>query len=314
MQSATSAKVFGAGGLEAVAEETKRSIVRDVLGTQLPIAVQNDDKIAREMDQLAAMSRQLGMQFTMASGRIQEAQIGLREFVTRFFTDLILQARGQTLESFVDFFERHIGAEGAVMNANLQNGFDRHLSSAKLEVDKIAVGFVAEVDHFNQTMRAYGKQGIDYVVKSGLINNTNILAARDGIVGVAKVVGLDLGKMLKFKPWGAVNLAKGLNGALAVLGLALEAWDTYDKVRREKAFQDMTAQMAKNFEKQREELLGLVNSQFEQQFFPEMAALRAEAEAVDQSVAAGRKRRAQFQHWRQRGEAIDAEFGMLDPA
>jgi GTP-binding protein EngB required for normal cell division len=315
LQDATAKKVSAAGGVAAVVDEARRSIARDVLGKQLPVAVEQDDKIARELQQLSTMNTQLATQLTAASGRILESQIGLREFVTRFFTDLILQARTQTIDTFAEFFERQIGAGGAVLNANLQNAFDRQLSSARLEVDKMKIGFVAEVNHFNETVRMYGKQGVNYVVKSGVINNTSVLAARDGIVSVAKVVGLDLGKMLKFKPWGAVNLAKGLNGVLAALGLALELWDTLDKMRREEAFRKSIAEMVSNFERQRDELLALIgDAQFESRFFPEMTELRADVEAVKQSVSDGTRRRAQFQAWRNRGKAINAEFRMLDAA
>ncbi|KQR81598.1 labile enterotoxin output A [Burkholderia sp. Leaf177] len=315
LQEATSKKVSAAGGIAAVVDEAKRSIVRDVLGEQLPIALEQDDKIAQEVLQLATISRQLKTQLGTASGRITESQIGLREFNVRFFADLILQAGGLTLETFPEFFERQIGSGGVVLNANLQNAFDRQLSSARLEVDKMAVGFVAEVNHFNETVLACGKQGLKYVVKSGLINNTSVLAARDGMVGVAKVIGLDIGQMLKFKPWGAVKLAKGFNGALSFIGLALEAWDSYDKMKREKAFREMVANMTEKLKRQRDELLVLIDSdQFEAQFFPEMTALRRDVDAVERSVAEGGERRARFRTWCERGHAIEVEFHLLDAA
>ena len=315
LQRATSEKVSAAGGVAAVVDETKRSIVRDVLGKQLPIAVHNDDKIAQEVDRLETMSNQLKKQMVTADARIVDVRIGLRRFVSEFFTDLILQTHKQSMQTFSEFFERNVGADGAVLSANLQNAFDQQLRSVKFEVGKMAVGFDAEVNHFNATVRVYGKQGIDYVVKSGMINNTSILAARDGVLGVAKVVGLDLGKLLKFKPWGAVNLAKGLNGMLSVLGLALEIWDSWEQANRERAFREVIAKMVDNFTKQRAELLELIDGpRFEDQFFPELVELRGNVDAVEQSVASGRQKREQFHRWRDHGEAIDAEFRMMDAA
>lgn len=315
LQRATSEKVSAAGGIGAVVDETKRSIVRDVLGKQLPIAVHNDEKISQEVVRLETMSQQLRKQLITADGRINEVRIGLRRFVTDFFTDLILQVRGQTTHTFAEFFERNIGADGIVLNANLQNEFDQQTHSVKIEVGKMAVGFDAEVSHFNATVRAYGKQGIDYVVKGGLINNASVLAARDGLVGAAKIVGLDLGKMLKFKPWGAVNLAKGLNGLLSVFGLALEIWDSWEEAKRQQAFREMIAKTTDNFEKQRAELIALIDGpDFDAQFFPELVELRNNVGEVEQSVANGQMKREQFHRWRERGEAIDAEFRMLDAA
>ncbi|VFT16652.1 labile enterotoxin output A [Pseudomonas aeruginosa] len=118
----------------------------------------------------------------------------------------------------------------------LQNEFSRQTQSITLEVEKMQVGFDNEVNHFNTTVSALGKQGINHLLKGNLINNTTVLAARDGITTIAKTVGMDIGKYLKFKPWGAVKFAKGANGALAALGVALEAWDSWEQYKREEAF------------------------------------------------------------------------------
>ncbi|MEN7528660.1 LeoA/HP0731 family dynamin-like GTPase [Cupriavidus sp. DL-D2] len=315
LQYATSEKVSGAGGIDAVVDETRRSIVRDVLNKQLPVAVQNHAKIAQEVTRLESMNAQLERQLVTAQGRIKDVRAGLRTFVSEFFTDLILQARGQTMDTFAEFFERNIGAEGIVLNANIQNAFELQTQSVKIEVSKMAVGLNAEVSHFNATVRAYGKQGIDYVVKGGLINNTSVLAARDGLVGAAKVVGLDLGKMLKFKPWGAVNLAKGLNGLLSAFGLALELWDSWEQAKRQQAFRDMIVTTVEKFEAQRKELMALVDgSDFEVLFFPEYVELSGNVDSIKKSVAEGQKKREQFQRWHESGKAIDTEFRMLDAA
>jgi GTP-binding protein EngB required for normal cell division len=315
LQYATSEKVSGAGGIDAVVDETRRSIVRDVLNKQLPVAVQNHAKIAQEVTRLESMNAQLERQLVTAQGRIKDVRAGLRTFVSEFFTDLILQARGQTMDTFAEFFERNIGAEGIVLNANIQNAFELQTQSVKIEVSKMAVGLNAEVSHFNATVRAYGKQGIDYVVKGGLINNTSVLAARDGLVGAAKVVGLDLGKMLKFKPWGADNLAKGLNGLLSAFGLALELWDSWEQAKRQQAFRDMIVTTVEKFEAQRKELMALVDgSDFEVLFFPEYVELSGNVDSIKKSVAEGQKKREQFQRWHESGKAIDTEFRMLDAA
>jgi len=226
LQRATAEKVTRSGGVEQIAEEARRSIVRDVLGTQLPVALQAFGAIDQEVGKLQNLQGQQSRELNILQDRIKEARIGLRDFVTRFFADLILQTKGASMETFGDFFERNVGSEGIMLNATLQNEFEKRLGSVQFDVNKMAIEFETEVNHFNQTMREYGKQGINYLAKSKMINNTTVLAARDGIVGVAKFVGMDIGKLLKFKPWGAVKFAKGLGATLAVLGLALEVWDS----------------------------------------------------------------------------------------
>lgn len=312
LQQATSVKIDTNGGGAAVVEETRKTIIRDVLTKQLPVAIENDIRIGEEVDKLETVNVRLQKQLISSQGQIMDARGNLRDFVTRYFSGLILQAKGLSQNTFTDFFEREIGSEGVVLNARLQSEFERQLRSATLQLDKMKVGFEAEVNHFNDSVRNLGKQGLDYALKSKLINNGTVLATRDGIVAVAKTVGLDLGKMLKFKPWGAVNLAKNINGALAVFGLALEAWDSWEQSQREKAFREAIASMVENFEQQRSELLGLINGpDFSERFFADFVSLQTSVQEVKQSVEERRQKRQEFHAWRERGEVIDAEFTVL---
>jgi GTP-binding protein EngB required for normal cell division len=312
LQQATSVKIDANGGAAEVVEETKKSVIRDVLTKQLPLAIQHDEKIGAEVDKLEGMNIRMQKQLASSQSQIAEARVGLRGFVTDYFADLILQVKGLSQETFTEFFERELGSEGVVLNARLQNEFDRQLSSVSLELGKMKIGFEAEVNHFNSTVKSLGKQGVDYVINSKVINNTTILATRDGIVTLAKTVGLDLGKMLKFKPWGAVNLAKNINGALAVVGLAFEAWDSWEQSQREKAFREAISQMVENFERQRVELLELINgNDFVERFFGDYLVLKASAEEISLSVDERRRKRQQFHAWRERGEVIEAEFTVL---
>ncbi|GAA9498864.1 hypothetical protein UBN20_08330 [Helicobacter pylori] len=43
------------------------------------------------------------------NGEISQARIHLREFIIRYFSDLILQVSGTSLETFNDFIIREIG-------------------------------------------------------------------------------------------------------------------------------------------------------------------------------------------------------------
>lgn len=96
-----------------------------------------------------------------------------------------------------------------------------------------------------------------------------------------KSVGLNLKELLKFKPWGAVNLAKGVNGALAAFGLALELWDTYQRIQKEEEFRKGVETMVENFKKQKKEILDLLDGEnFIKQFFPELMALYQQCQNV----------------------------------
>ena len=314
LQQATSNKVASAGGVSALVAETKRSIVRDILGKQLPIAIQNDLKIAGELSRLEKSNAQLQQTLNKTKGNIENIRLDLADNVVNLFTNLILEAENLSLDSMPEFFERNISSNGDALNTRLQRVFNEHIGPASLEVKNMSLDVDLEVNHFNATVREYGKQGINSVIKSGAINNSTILASRDALVGAVSAVGLDIAEWLKFKPYGAINLAKGVNGALSVIVLGLELVDSYDKYKQNEKFKEAKKTMVSNFQQQRSELLSLIKGQeFIKQFCPELNELQANVKSVEESVRETRSKREQFQHWRSMGEAIDADFKMLDP-
>ncbi|VVP71085.1 hypothetical protein PS918_01125 [Pseudomonas fluorescens] len=313
LQQATAGKIQSSGGSAVIVEQARKSVILDVLHKELPVAVENDQRLGEEVERLSGVSRTLSRQLDGAKGQIAEVRIGLREFVTRYFSGLIMRTEGLTQETFKEFFEREIGRDGVMVTTRLQNEFDRQLNGVSQELSRMRLSFDSEIDHFNTNVINLGKQGVNYVIKGNLINNGSILAARDGIVSVAKTLGVDLGKALKFKPWGAVNLAKNLNGILSVAGLALEAWDSYERKKREEQFRQAIAEMVDNFNNQREELLNMIQDvSFEERFFPDYASLDANAADVQVAIDTQKKLREQFREWRQTGELIEAEFTRIE--
>jgi len=313
LQMATTGKIQQNGGSAALVNDMRASVIRDVLSNQLPVAIENDQKVSLEVARLDELNARLGKQLAATGQQIEEARISLRDFATRYFSDLILQAKGCSLETFADFFEREVGAEGIILSTRLQNEFSRQTQSITLEVEKMQVGFDSEVNHFNTTVKALGRQGINHVLKGNFINNTTVLAARDGLTTIAKTVGMDISKYLKFKPWGAVKFANGANGALAFLGVALEAWDSWEQYKREEAFKKAVTTMVGNFEQQRQDFLTLVNSErFKEEFFPDYLLLNTRRQELQSNVDESRVRQQRFQAWRVEAEAIDAEFRRLN--
>lgn len=309
LQAETAQKIHNNGGASALAEEMRASVISDVLSKQLPIAIENDQKISQEVTKLDELNNHLKLQLATTERDIEDARIGLREFVARYFSDLILKAKGCSLETFGDFFEREIGSEGIVIATRLQNEFSRQVQPITLEVEKMQIGFDNEVSHFNTTIKSMGKQGVSHALNGKFINKDSVLAARDGVVNVAKSVGVDLGKYLKFKPWGATKFAKGANGALAAVGLAFEVWDSWEEHKRQIEFQNAIAKMVSNFEKQREELLTLINSdQFKEMFFGNYIELRQQVAEVEQMLHKSQENQRLFHEWKSEAEAIKEDF------
>ena len=246
------------------------------------------------------------------SNKISKIRVELREFITGYFSDVILQAQGTSIDSFNDFFQREIGSEGINMNTRIQNEFDKLTNSVNHAISRLEVNFQAEVDNFNSTLLSYGSQGVKYLKSSGIINATNVKIARDGIVSTAKLVGVDLSKILKFKPWGATKFAAGANVLLSVVGLGMEIWDSIQKQERESKFKATIGDMVDSFEKQRKEILDLINGDnFVDTFFPDYIKLASNLEEIEKDIETMKETQTNFKKWLDVGETIDAEFEVI---
>lgn len=313
LQQATSTKIESSGGVLALGEETKKSIIRDILIRKLPEAIDNDERIRNEVANLSSIHQRMSRELSSMQGNISEARTSLKESVAGYFSSLIMQTEGLSIETYKAFFEREVGDEGIIINTHLENEFESQCNSVNQSLKKMEIGYKADISHYNNSMTNMGKQGLDYLVKSNVITRGNILAARDGIVSTAKLVGLDLASVLKFKPWGAVNLAKGLNGLLSVAGIALEAWGSLQEHRQQKAFEQALSKMAKNFSAQRKDVIELLNSDdFISTFFPGFIVLQDELSLLEQSLQESKDKQIRFAQWREQAEAIDAEFTRVD--
>lgn len=226
MQDATQKKIKENGGKLTIIEEAKKSVIQDIIHRQMPLAKKEQQEIKREMEYLNKMIEKRRKEIQNLNGEISQARIHLREFITRYFSDLIAQVSGTSLETFNDFAMREIGDKGINIDTRVQNEFEKQTQGIVNEIAKIGTTFNADMSFFEKHAGAFGKIGIDLLKQSGFINATNIKLARDGIVAVGKFVGVDLA--LKFKPWGAVKLAGNLNKALPLISLVFEAWDSWN--------------------------------------------------------------------------------------
>ncbi len=295
-------KIEENGGKLTIIEEAKKSVIQDVIHRQMPLAKQEQQNVKREMEYLNKMIEKRRKDLQNLNNEISQARIHLREFITRYFSDLIRQVLGTSLETFNDFVIREIGDKGINIETKVQNEFERQTQGVVNEISKIETGFNADMSSFEKHAGALGKIGIDLLKQSGFINATNIKLARDGIVATGKFVGIDLA--FKFKPWGAVKLAGNLNKALPLIGLAFEAWDSYNKSQKEQEFEKAKEEMKSNFDNQKQEILHLINDEtrFKQTCFPMALKLEECIQACEENVKKTQECTQGLEKWIQTGE------------
>ncbi len=302
LQDATQKKIKENGGKLTIIEEAKKSVIQDVIYRQMPPAKQALQDINREMEYLNRMIEKRRKDLQDLNKEISQARIHLREFITRYFSGLILQVLGTSLETFNDFVIREIGDKGINIETKVQNEFERQTQGIVNEIAKIETGFDADRSFFEKHAGTLGKIGIDLLKQSGFINATNIKLARDALVATGKFVGIDLA--LKFKPWGAVNLAGSINKGLPLIGLAFEVWDSWKESQKIEKLEKAKEEMKSNFDGQKQEILDLINDEtkFKQACFPSVFDLEKCIQACEESVKKTQECTQEFEKWIQTGE------------
>ncbi|GAA8660067.1 hypothetical protein KYTH86_05950 [Helicobacter pylori] len=284
LQDATQKKIKENGRKLTIIEEAKKSVIQDVVYRQMPLAKKTQQEIKRELEYLNKAMEKRRKEIQNLNGEISQAHINLKEFITRYFSDLIRQVAGTSLETFNDFVIREIGDEGINIETRVQNAFERETQGIFNEIAKIGTTFNADRSFFEKHAGAFGKIGIDLLKQSGFINATNIKLARDAIAAAGKFVGIDWA--LKFKPWGAVRLAGNLNKALPLIGIAFEAWDSYNKHKKQEKFEKAKREMEFDFNNQKQEILDLINDEtrFKQTCFPSMLELEKSFQEIEEKI------------------------------
>ncbi|CZQ85614.1 Hypothetical protein Tpal_657 [Trichococcus palustris] len=311
LQYATTEKIEKAGSTGAFFLESQQSIIRDILGRELPLAEQRVQEATGEFQKFSEACEDIQADIAKTDRKISNARLTLREFVMDLFTDLILQAEGTDMETIGAFFQRNIGDEGIVLETRIQNEFERQLGSMAHEIGKMETSYNASFNHYNSMVGDLAfkgvKAGSNFLKNGGVtLTNKGILAARDFIMPA-----------FKFKPWQAVKIADGANkfigGAGVGLGIAVELWDSWSKKKQQEEFAQTIREMVESFNKQRKESLEFINDQntFVTQFFPGYTELQDKLQMMKNEMSDKEKLQSDFQKWCYDGEIIEADFEVI---
>ncbi|GAA7332609.1 hypothetical protein MLS206_02920 [Helicobacter pylori] len=268
------------------------------------MAKKEQQEIKREMEYWNKTMEKRLKEIQNLNGEISQARINLKEFITRYFSDLSRQVVGTSLETFNDFLKREIGDEGINIETRVQNAFERETQGILDEIAKIGTSFNADRSFFEKHAGTLGKIGNEFLKQSVFINATNIKLARDTIVAMGKFVGIDLA--FKFKPWGAVKLAGNLNKALPLIGIAFEAWDSYSKYQKEQKLEEAKEKMVSNFDNQKKEILDLINDEvrFKQTCFSSALELEKSLQEIKEAIEKTQEYDQEFEKWIKAGEDL----------
>ena len=312
LQQATAKTIERKGGFFPIVYEAQKSAINDILTGNVEriesTAAEIETALEAYKDNVSIARKNL-INIT-AKGNV--VQGNLIKFVSRYIGGLKAQVNGCGMSTFQSFIDAEIGKEGCIMYATIQNEFNTQLKTVEVALEHATLEFNADFEQFDSTMEIMGKQGLDYLRLSGAVSAKNILAVRDGIKGLGKMLGTDLGGLLKFKPWGATNLASHLTNALQVVGIIMEIWDSYKKAEAEEKFRNAVKGMNDDFDKTQQELLSMLQGDdFLERSFPEYTALKEKVENGEMRIKEIEARKADIEQWVEECKKIASVCNML---
>lgn len=309
LQESTRKIVKNSGGMIDIVNDTRKTIFSDIMIREIPKVEQKQGEIAEVIGDLEHLWSNKQSELAGLGTQIRSARLNIKDSMKRFFDDVTMQARGVGMDTVADFLDREIGEEGSRIQSSLNSIFQNEIATVSLALDQQIVKFDTELENIDSAVSVMARKGVNHLVKNVKMDNKTVLAARDGVKAMTKYVGLDLSKMLKFKPHGAVKLANKLNGAFAFLGLGMEIYDSYKQAELKEKFEKSIKELIDNLKKQEKEILELVDSErFVPMFFQGYIDLERSYESLQGEISDYKDVNNRFKQWKYKGKAIEGEF------
>lgn len=311
LQKATIDLVQENGGHDQIIQSTKNTIFRDVMGRELPLLKQEQQSFMYTESLLRDRYEKENRRLQKTENQINDARFSLNQFVNDLFIDLIAQVNRSSLETIGDIYQREIGDDGYILSSKLENKFNAVIGHINHSIDSQLNTIRLDIENDNAFASLTKNQTIK-LLKNTNINSGTILAARDGIVAVGQFIGVNLKEVLKFKPWGAVNLAGNINKALPFLAIGIEVWDSWNKAKKEDEFNKSKKELAQNLTDKHKKLLEDLNSEHFRESFPDLHTLQKTVIEFENEAQALQNKKASFDSWYKECEIIEGEFTLLD--
>lgn len=298
LRQVTARKLEAVGGAGAAKRQTYLAILRDVTDRLIMPAREAAEQAEREAAAANGKAKEEEPRLARYKREAGEAQIALRRAVIDYLGELIIEAKSTGMEDFAEFFDRKVGPNGIVVEATIRNAFTRELGPMSQQLVAMSTSFAGEISDSNAVTATLGKVAGRY--GSGVsINNTMVLKARDWVMPA-----------LKFKPYGAIKLARAANGALAGIGVAVELWSMWQDAQKRQQFEKDRQAIVDDLESQRSGLLAQIDApDFLPTYFPQIGEMQALFEAFAAAFAAASERHRRMRDWAREAEDLHVRFG-----
>lgn len=301
--------ISNTGGKSELIQKQIETTVLEVVNTVGPLLEDQLQSVSGQDEQLVKISGQLDSDIGKLVMDLDSAKQFAKTEVTRYLDGLVNRIRGQAIESFKDFYDKNIGSDGEVIASKVASIISSAFTAISSEIDRINFALDTELEVYDGSLVKLGISGIKMISGSKMIDNESVLAVRNAIQTGASAFGLDLSDLLKFKPWGATELASKLGGFLSLLGAGLALYDLAMENEKREKFDQVKRDLIEEIEREKSKIVGyIVSDDFYKNTFPEYRALCVEQESIRDKISEMEERVKSLQGLRSQLASLKMKF------
>lgn len=297
---------------ENLVKKQSMSVISESISAQSKQADEIYSLYEKQLKSRDESLEEIDKEISNAKSKFKENKNNLRAEIISYFDGMLLQLKDTDLETFQEFYIRSIGEDGINLESEINSKFDSYAESTNSSVITLDNKINAEFDFRDSLdksfLQSHAKTGIKLLSKLG-INNTTVLASRNLLRGGLSKVGIKAG--MKFKPWGAAKLAKGVNGALGAVTVGMEIRETYDLHQKNKNLDESKTELKKYLNDYKAHLLSYLNDEesYIKNFAPNFENTLKSRQALSEEVAEFINRSEKIKEWYKKSDSIiNVEF------
>ena len=234
------------GNRTALITGQQQSIITDVLTNKLNSINSVFNQIDKELVNNQNSIRELDYKLTQTTQEIRKNLKNLKTELLNYIKDIRIDIMGADASTFGEIFMNKIGNEGNLFNDGIENIYTEYTSFNSVKITNLEKT-ISDQLAFRENL---SNKMINGLVKDG-INGLRLVPVsqmRDFILSGRNTISSLTGISMKFKPWGAVKLAKNLGSALAFVGVGIEVIELFKQHEN-----------AKKLDKAREDIIAYLN-------------------------------------------------------
>ena len=288
--------------LENVIQEKGKKLKEVTLKSMLKdISTKGIKELSKKRQELEEQFKKLELEYKELNEELNKINRELNKAVTRIKENLN-NKRADIVAAFSacsdykclgEVYNTYIGNEGIALKTSIEVIIEKEIEPIYDYIEQtvdILEKIEAQIENIDLTFAEISKLGIPILEKTGqVLSHIPTQTLRDSILAVRNTLRIPI----KFKPWGALKLAK----ALGYLGAALEALATILRIYRDIKFNETKKEIIKSLDKFFKEFVNTINPQFiKENYFPGLLKIEQSANELEAALSSYKEILKDLQH------------------